>query len=72
MSYLIGFILGVIVATAGLTWAQFFDAYDNAGNHLSGYTDQFGHTTWQDNQGQHGQQYSNPEAPVPYLYRNPC
>ena len=71
--FIVGLILGIGLATGGLALAQFFDSYDEKGNHVSGYT-MDGTTTWQDNRGHSGTTYSNPPSPLPYIPspRNPC
>ena len=71
MKLILGIIIGIVVGTGGLALAQYFDSYDEKGNHVSGYTLD-GTTTWQDNRGHSGTTYTNPASPYPNVPRNPC
>ena len=66
MNYLIGFILGVIVATAGLTWAQ-WDGAQYEQQLLNLQLQQF----LQQQRALEMQRDFHPYTP-PYTLRNPC
>jgi hypothetical protein len=73
MKALFWFVLGVSLALGGQAVAQFFDSYDNQGNHISGYQDApNGLGMWNDSQGHSGTWYSTPAAPQPFIPRSPC
>ena len=71
MKLILGFIIGIVVGTGGLALAQFWSSTDGQGNQTSGYTDQFGNSTYTDSHGRSGSLYQLPPAAA-IQPRNPC
>ena len=72
VGFVTGFLFGAVLGTMVMAKAQFFDASDNMGYDLNGYTDPSGITLWQDNHGRNGSIYSYPSVPLPILPGLPC
>ena len=71
MKLILGIIIGIVVGTGGLALAQFWSSTDGQGNQTSGYTDQFGNSTYTDSLGRSGSLYQLPPAAA-IQPRNPC
>ncbi len=71
MKIVLGILFGFVLGSAFTVSAQFWSSDDNRGNRTSGYTDQFGNSTYQDNHGHQGNLYQVPPSAA-IQPRNPC
>ena len=69
--FIVGTAIGIRLATGGLTLTQYRKSTDSQGNRISGYTDQYGNSMYQDSQGRTGYLYGVPPAAA-VQPRNPC